>query len=757
MYHLVGIKNMTIEKYTMKKMICYAACLACSINPMIANTDIVTVNTPETSLVISAPEGKEVKILYYGGRLEECDLDAVATSAYRADAYPVYGMNCPAEPALAVTHADGNMTLKMVVDGVFATRDKETTVTCVKLRDERYPFFVNLFYRAYDEVDIIENWVEITHRESSPVNLQRYASAYLPIRRGDVWLCHLHGSSNNESQLSQEALEHSPGMKTIASNHTINTTHASHAEVMFSLDGKPRENDGAVVGAVLCYGGNYKLNIKTADDEYHHFFAGINEDHAPYRLARKEVFRTPAVAFAYSGEGTGGVSRIYHKWARKYKLAHGNKIRPILLNSWEGVYMDVDQSTMEQMMDDIAEIGGNLFVMDDGWFGSKFQRNDSSALGDWTVDCRKLPDGIEGLLAAAAERDLDFGIWVEPEMVNSRSELYEQHPEWVLVPQGRKPATGRGGTQMVLDMTNPKVRDYVVQIFDRIIGKYPQIKYVKWDANMPVKNHGSLYLPADRQAHLHIEYQRGLEEVCRRIRQKYPDLIMQLCCSGGGRVNYGMLPWFDEFWTSDNTDALQRVYIQWGASYFFPAIAMACHISAAPNLQTFRSIPMKYRVDVAMSGRLGVEIHPKKMTAHEKEFCKNAISEYKKIGDVVQFGDLYRLLSPYEHKGVASLMYVSPEKDEAVFYWYKTEHFCNQHLPVIRMAGLDARKYYQVREINRIDNVPLKCEGKIYSGKYLMEQGLDIPYKHILPYWEQIDYASRVIHLTEVEKDTINK
>ena len=731
-----------------KQLIFGAICLAVPAAGTGAIAEPVSVITPGTSMVFSAPKGGDLKILHYGTRLTPADLQSVA-AAEGMPAYPVYGMDCPSEAALAVTHADGNMTLKMVVDTCFTTVGTGSTVTCVRLRDEAYPFFVDVFYRAYDDVDIVENWVEISHREKKPVVLRRYASAYIPLRRGNVWLCHLHGAPNNESRLVREALETSPGMKTISSNNTINTSHTGHAEVMFSLDGEPRENEGPVIGAALCYGGNYRLGIKTAEDDYHHFFAGMNEDHAPYILEKGERFVTPPVAFVYSGEGTSGVSRIYHRWARKYKLSHGDRIRPILLNSWEGVYMDVDQPTMTKMMDDIAGLGGNLFVMDDGWFGGRFQRDDSSALGDWTVDRRKLPDGLEGLIDAAARRGLDFGIWIEPEMVNSRSELYERHPEWVLVPRGRTPATGRGGTQMVLDMTNPAVRDYVVGVFDSIIGKYPAIKYVKWDANMPVKNHGSLYLPADGQARLHIEYQRGLEEVCERVRRKYPDLVMQLCCSGGGRVNYGLLPWFDEFWTSDNTDALQRVYIQWGTSYFFPAIAMACHISAAPNLQTFRSIPMKYRVDVAMSGRLGVEIHPEKMTPAEKDFCRNAIAEYKRIGGVVQLGDLYRLHSPYDDGGLASLMYVSPGKEEAVFYWYKTEHFCNQHLPVVRMAGLDADKYYKVREINRIDTEPLGCEGKVYSGRYLMEHGLDFPACHILPYWEQLDYASRVIHLTE--------
>ncbi|MBQ2181213.1 MAG: alpha-galactosidase, partial [Bacteroidaceae bacterium] len=268
-----------------------------------------------------------------------------------------------------------------------------------------------------------------------------------------------------------------------------------------------------------------------------------------------------------------------------------------------------------------------------------------------------------------------------------------------------------------------------------------------WDANAPVMNHGSQYLTKDRQSHLYIEYHRGFEKVCQRIRAKYPKVIIQACASGGGRANYGVLPYFDEFWVSDDTDALQRIYMQWGTSYFFPAVTMASHISAAPNHQTFRTIPLKFRIDVAMSGRLGMEIQPKNMTEKEKALCKQAIKEYKQIRPIVQQGDIYRLLSPYEKLGCASMMYVKPDKSEAVFYWWKTETFCNQQLPRIPMAGLDPQKNYRVKELHSIDQKPLAFEGKVFSGAFLMANGLDIPLEHDLPWNERIDYASRVLYL----------
>ena len=390
-----------------------------------------------------------------------------------------------------------------------------------------------------------------------------------------------------------------------------------------------------------------------------------------------------------------------------------------------------------------------MFVLDDGWFGKR--DNDFCALGDWVVDKEKLPHGIEGLLAEAKKLGIKFGIWLEPEMSNTKSELFEKHPDWVIKAPKRDLKCGRGGTQVVLDLSNPKVQDFVYSIVDDMMTKYPEIDYIKWDANMNISNHGSQYLTANNQSHLYIEYHRGFEKVLQRIRAKYPDLTIQDCASGGGRVNWGTLPYFDEFWTSDNTDALQRVYMQWGTSYFFPAIAMASHISNAPNHQTARTVPLKYRTDVAMSGRLGMEIQPKVLNDEDKEQCRKAIADYKRIRPIVQFGNLYRLQSPYEKKGVASLMYVTDTKDKAVFFWWKTESFCNQHLPRIPMAGLDPQKRYRVTELNRIDNSPLSFEGKSFSGEYLMQNGLEIPYGHNAPWGKANEWASRVLLLEVID------
>ena len=703
----------------------------------------VVIETKNTTMVLNVENNKQPQYVYYGTKLSGYDLQHLQVPRNgRMDAYPAYGMNCPAEAAIAMTHSDGNLSTELYVSGI----NKQGDITKINLKDPQYPVSVALCYKAYFDEDMIETWTEIKNDEAKPVTLTQFASISLPIRRGNVWLSHFYGSWANEARLVEEPVL--PGEKVIKNKDGSRTSHTDHAEVMFSLDGKGQENIGDVIGAALCYSGNYQLKIDTDDTEYHYFFAGINPDNSAYHLKKGETFVTPKVALSFSKSGLSGVSRNFHKWGRKYMLAHGDKERKILLNSWEGVYFDINQQGMDQMMGDIASMGGELFVMDDGWFGDKYPRKtDNSSLGDWVVDKNKLPEGIEGLLRDAKKHGIKFGIWIEPEMSNTVSELYEAHPDWIIKAPKRDAVLGRGGTQVILDMGNPKVQDFVFSVVDNLMTKYPEIDYIKWDANMPILNHGSQYLTMNDQSHLYIEYHRGFEKVCQRVRAKYPDLTIQACASGGGRANWGVLPYFDEFWVSDNTDALQRIYMQWGTSYFFPAIAMASHISATPNHTVFRTTAMKYRIDVAMSGRLGMEIQPKNMTDDEKELCRKAIAEYKQIRPIVQFGDLFRLVSPYDKVGLASLMYVNETKSKSVFFWWKTESFQNEHLPRVKMAGLDAHKNYKVHELNRIDLQPLDVEGKVFSGAYLMNQGLERPYRNEPEWSKKNDWSSRVLLL----------
>ena len=704
------------------------------------------ISTSKTSLLITANAGEPSKMQYYGVSIAPGQIQSIydAGLVLNANSYPAFGLQTVGEKAIAITQPDGNMSLDLAVDAVTQYTSKDGEITEVLLKDKIYPVWVKQCYKAYKGTDIITTWVEIGNAGKKPVTLFQFASAYLPMFRGDNWLTHFHGAWGAEHTMDEEKLTN--GQKVIANKDGLANTETDNPSFMLSLDGRPQEESGKVFGGVLAWSGNYKLKLDVRNTALN-IIVGMNEESSQYILEPKETFVTPEFAMTYSTNGKGGVSRAFHHWARQYKMNQGERLHDILLNSWEGVYFKVDQKGMDEMMEAFSAMGGELFVMDDGWFGNKYPRNGgNSSLGDWEVCKEKLPEGIEGLLASARKHHIKFGIWIEPEMSNTKSELFEKHPDWILKIDNRPLSTGRGKTQVVLDLTNPKVQDFVFGVVDNLMTNYPEISYMKWDDNCSLLDYGSSYLPKNKQSHLYIEYNRGLQKVLQRIRAKYPELVMQLCAGGGARVNYGLLPYFDEFWTSDDTDALQRIYMQWGVSGFFPAIAMASHVSADKNHQTGRRIPLKFRFDVAMSGRLGMEIQPKDMNDVDKAFAKRAIAAYKDIRPVVQFGDLYRLVSPYDNKGVSSLMYVTSEKNKAVFYAYKISHFINMVIPKVCMNGLDPSKNYRLVDLTPVDSSkPCDLNGKIISGKILMEEGIAL--KSLL----KSEYSSLALQLQAVD------
>lgn len=707
----------------------------------------IVINTPNTSLVLSASEGKTVNNLYYGARLanpEELNHAGLHTDP----AYPAFGNNKTFRNyfALAVTHSNGDMSTELtyIDDSCSANPDGSTTYT-IRTADTLRKLEVDLCYKTWNNCDVIEMWTVIRNAGKKEIVLEKYASGALPFRQGDVWVSHEHGAWGAEAFLTEEPL--TAGHFEVCDLQGVKNAFKNRPNIMISLDGKPREDKGRTYGAVLCWSGNFKMSIDTEGHTFHHLICGINEVASRYHLGKGETFTTPVMAVVYSEEGKGGVSRNYHRWARKNGWIHnGEATRLTLLNSWEGVYLNVSQEGMTQMMDGLKELGGELFVMDDGWFGNKYKRSvDNCALGDWVTDFEKLPAGVPALEKAATERGLKWGIWIEPEMTNSKSELYEKHPDWVICHPDRNPVYGRGKTQLILDMSNPEVQDFVFKVVDDIMTETPNTHYIKWDCNMEIYSFGSHYLSADRQSHLYVDYQLGLIKTLERIRAKYPNLVIQNCASGGGRVNYGLMPYFDEFWTSDNTDAEQRLFIQWGTSMFFPPCAMAQHVSASPNHQTGRHTPLKFRFDVAMTGRLGMEMKPSDLSPEEMEFAKKAFATYKEtIRPIVQKGDLYRLISPYEGTGFASEMFISEEKNDAVFFAYKFDCYVNQQKPIFRMAGLDPDARYKVEELLRAaDTREEKWDGACFSGRFLMETGLELGLKGTM--------SSQVLKLTKVE------
>ena len=642
-------------------------------------------------------------------------------------------------------HADGAVTLRLKETG----RQEDTAedggkYIVIKLDDEAYPFHVTRHVKTWPDCSAVETWVEIRHEEPAPVKLLKmdsFAAAVpfskfkcntlgkdtrYPIPAPEVKVLSLAGVWAREGNIRETSL--APGqILTLSSRAGTRDAWEANAAMMVSF-GEVTEEKGTVLGVALEWTGTTCRSVRRSwlGDETE-IFAGVDMETGPYTLDPGVTLTTPKAIIVLSEKGRGEVSRQYHRWARNHLMPHGRELHPVLLNSWEGSYFGFTEKTLTDMMDGVKEMGGEMCVLDDGWFGKgKYARDDKNrdktGLGDWYVNPEKLPRGLGYLADECEKRGLKFGLWVEPEMVNVKSWLAEAHPEWILREEKRPLALGRGGTQVVLDMTNPAVRDYLFETLDKVYSSVPSLAYIKWDSNQNIVNPGSTYLKADRQPNLWFDYTMGLYELLDRFQAKRPGLMTQACSSGGGHMDFGFLRYADEFWTSDNTDAYMRIFIQWGASQFYPACAMACHVTASPNHQTHRETPLKYRFDVAMTGRMGFELHPKNLSAEEVEFAKAAVADYKRIRPVVQQGDLYRLASPYENP-FASLMYVDEAKSHAVAFALGLQED-GEHAVPFRLRGLDPARKYRVAEINRGKSLHLELPADAVSGADLMAKGL---------------------------------
>ena len=722
-----------------------------------------TISTPNTTLIISAKEGDTPYFRYYGSRAEVDDIKASGVALNGQEAYPAYGTHCHKPFASLVKQSDGDNAVKLVVEQVSESTNENLTTLSILLRDVAHPTLaVRLNYSAYSDCDIVKMNTEYINEGKKPVILQKYMSAVLPIQSDNCVLLHLEGSAQNECNEIVEPL--TDGVRVISAQSVSHISQYSNASFMLGLDGRIDETNCPVVAGTLLWMGNYHFEFYNTllNKASTLFMGGINPVASDYTLAGKKSLVTPEMVFTYTTNGKGEASRTLHRWARKYQLLDGTKEREILLNSWEGVRFDTTEANLNPMITDFAALGGEMFVVDDGWFGAKYPRdNDKSSLGDWEIATSKLPNGIRPLIDLTHRSGMKFGIWIEPEMVNVKSELYEKHPDWVVRHPDFEPTAGRGGGQLLLDLTNPKVQDFVFGVVDKLLTENPDIEYIKWDNNMSMRNAQSLYLPKGLQSNLQVDYILGLESVLKRIRAKYPDVIIQLCAGGGSRLNYGFMPYFQEMWTSDQTDAYHRILIQWGAMNFYPSNMLAAHVSSALNKHTQRLIPIKFRFDVASMCRLGMEMVPSHLNSAERDYAKRAIAEYKSIRPVVQQGDLYRLVSPYEgSRNFTSLMYVNEAKDRAVLFAYRF-HFRRDMSNVrLRLQGLKEDAKYRIREVTpEYADLPAAIDGNIISGRMLMSEGIILPEltsKHKFNLQDNgvraiNDYRSIVLELTEVK------
>jgi alpha-galactosidase len=686
----------------------------------------IPVQTAHNALVLQVNDRKDLNIIYFGEKLANTGDYAQVPGVYRQSrdytgllnsAYTPAGSRNLVEPAIAVTHADGNNSLDLRYVSHQVTRvDDNVSLLSIVLKDPVYEFEVTLYYKSYFKEDVVEQWSVISHKEKGNVVLHKFASANLHLKAADgFWLTQYHGDWAMEMQPETSRLTH--GIHTLDSKLGTRANLFQPSMFMVSLNRPATEDEGQVLYGALEYSGNFRTDLELDPQDNLRIISGINNYASDYTLQPDEPFTTPAFLYTFSDKGKGNASRNLQRWARNYKLLDGKGTRLTLLNNWESTYFDFNESKLFQLLKETKALGVDLFLLDDGWFGNKYPRNDDKAgLGDWEENKTKLPNGITSLVKEAGSNGVKFGIWVEPEMVNPKSELYEKHKDWVVRQPKRDEHYFRN--QLELDLGNPKVQDFVFGVIDGLFTKNPDLAYIKWDCNAVIFNAYSSYLK--NQSHFYIEYMRGLYKVLERIRAKYPKVPMMLCSGGGGRVDYAALQYFTEFWPSDNTDPLERIFMQWEYSYFYPAVSSSNHVT------DWGKQPLKFRTDVAMMGKLGFDIVVSKLSENDLHFCQQAVKTYDSVKAVIWQGDQYRLSNPREGS-VASILYLNEQQTSGVIFNYLVNNRYGERSAMpIRLKGLKPAGRYRIRELNLYPGDRSTINGEIeYSGDFLMKVGFN--------------------------------
>ena len=694
-----------------------------------------------TTYAIKVLEHGYLTHLYWGPRVAIQDLDFVLQFRARAFSpnpdgfefsldtipleYPVYGSSDFRSPALEVFQPeDGSRILdlrfkdhkiiagKPSLPGLPATWveiEAEAETLVIGLEDSKLDLRVELSYTAFADHPAIARSARIVHLGRSALTLRRVLSCSVdfPSSQTEGHFLHLSGAHLREREVQRTPLH--PGIQSIESRR--GSSSHQHNPFLALMGPDASEEHGAVYGFNLVYSGNF-LGLAECDADYGcRAQLGINPFDFSWKLEPGAEFQTPEAVLVFSPEGLGGMSRAYHRLYRK-RLCRGewrDKPRPILVNNWEATYFDFDAARLEKIAVAAADLGIELFVLDDGWFGRR--DDDRSSLGDWFVDSRKLPNGLEDVAARINAKGLSFGLWFEPEMISVESELYRAHPDWCLHVPGRSRSEGRN--QLVLDFSRSDVREEIYRQMIAILRRVP-IDYVKWDMNRHMTEIGSAVLPPERQQESAHRYMLGLYEFMERLTREFPHILFEGCAGGGGRFDPGILHYMPQIWASDNTDAISRLSIQYGTSLVYPWSTIAGHVSVVPNHQVARVTPFKTRGEVAFTGAFGYELDLSLLSDEDRAEVKRQTALYKQVRRVLLDGDLYRLRSPFESNEAAWMM-VSPARDEALVTHVTILALPNAAQRFLRLKGLDAAANYKIGDLAR-------------RGDALMNIGLPIPY-----------------------------
>ena len=677
----------------------------------------------QVSYVTGVNERNELQHIYWGKRLwRDDDLAAARSNPEWAsfdnsgnttpEEFPGWGGGRYTEPCLKVTLPSGvrDLVLKYVsyrIDG---------DTLRIELKDVSYDLGVTLVYRVYPDTGVIRKNAVITNRTGEPVTLESAQSGAWTLPRGDGYrLTYLSGRWAGEWQINQEPIH--PGMKVIESRRG-NTGHQANPWFAIDEGGRADENQGRVWFGALGWSGNWRFSIEQTAHQQVRVTGGYNPFDFSYALAAGQSLETPPFYGGYTEGGFGEASRLMHRFERTQILPDGatSRERPVLYNSWEATEFAVNEAGQEALADKAAKLGAERFVMDDGWFGAR--NSDHAGLGDWTVNRTKFPNGLGPLIAYVNKLGMDFGIWVEPEMVNPDSDLYRQHPDWAMHFPDRPRSESRN--QLDLNMARNDVKEYIFGALDRLLTENAGIAFLKWDMNRNFSEPGWPEAPVAEQREIWVAYTRNVYEIIDRLRAKHPKLEIESCSGGGGRVDLGILTRVEEVWTSDNTDAFDRQRIQEGFSYAYTPKIMMDWVTDVPNYNG-RTTPLQYRFLTAMMGSLGIGGNLNKWSDADMTLATRMVELYKSIRKTVQEGRLYRLFSP-QSGGFSASEYVSEDGKQAVLFAFRNAQHYGYPPPTVRFSGLDEQATYRVRTIDNKFAERLATA----SGAFLMNQGVNL-------------------------------
>ncbi|RAK05249.1 alpha-galactosidase [Halanaerobium saccharolyticum] len=638
--------------------------------------------------------------------------------------YPSFGQSDFREPAYQIKAEDGSIISdlkyrdhqiyrgKKDLKGLPATyveKDSEADSLEITLYDEVLDLEVTLIYTIFRDYPVITRSANFNNNGKQNINLKRALSMSVDFENRDFELLQLSGAWGRERDILRRSLDQ--GITKIDSKRGG----SSHQQNPFAALVEPDtdEYSGEAYGFSLIYSANFIAQAEKNHYGKTRMIMGINPFNFSWLLESAQSFQTPEVVMNYSDQGLNKMSQNFHQLYRSRLVQgrHRDQERPVLINNWEGTYFDFNTDKILEMAEAASKVDIELFVLDDGWFGKR--NDDTSSLGDWYVNEDKLPGGLEYLAQEINKLGMDFGLWFEPEMISPDSDLYREHPEWSIQLENRESSLSR--QQLILDLSRRDVQDYIIERVSAILNK-ANISYVKWDMNRPMTEYGSLKLKAKRQRELNHRYILGLYRVLEEITSRFPDILFESCAGGGGRFDPGMLYYMPQTWTSDDTDAVERLKIQYGTSMVYPASSMGAHVSAVPNHQVERSTSLKMRYDVASFGNLGYELDITELNPDQIKAVKNQVKNYKEIRRLVQFGDFYRLQSPFESNFTA-WSFVAEAKEEVLVGFYQILASPNPREQRIKLKGLDADSDY--KELN---------SANIYGGDELMNYGIKIPY-----------------------------